>query len=343
MKLTYRTRRRLHVLAVATGYILLAALLVWICWVVWLERFVVYSADGARLDFDYQSPEGAAVVASPPEEETVALHYNEGDNVLNTSSDLTQITGYYVTTSMLIESVDAVRTAIGDLPAGSAVMLDLKSGFGNFYYSSTLADASVTDAADVDAIDSLIQDLTASDMYVIARVPAFRDRNYGLEHTNYGLPTSAGYLWAGDDNCYWLNPASNGTLSWLISVVNELRGLGFDEVVLTDFCFPPTENIVFSSSYTKEEVLAQAADTLVTSCTSSRFAVSFETDDTDFTLPEGARSRLYIPDVSASSVESVAQSTTVENKSVGVVFITQTNDTRYDAYSAMRPLPLPQT
>ena len=342
MKLTYRTRRRLHKLAVFCGYFLLIGLTVWIAWVVWLERFVVYNADGARIDFDYVRPEGAAVVANPPEEETVSLHYNEGDAMLNTSSDLTRISGYYVTTSMLIESVENVKLAIRDLPAGSAVMLDLKSGFGNFYYSSNLTDAAITDAADVDAIDELIRELTSGDIYVVARIPAFRDRNYGLEHTNYGLPTSGGYLWAGDDNCYWLNPASNGTLTWVISVVNELRDLGFDEVVFTDFAFPPTDNIVFSSSYTREEVLAQAADTIITSCATSRFAVSFETDNRAFILPEGARSRIYLNNVSATGVDAAAEETLLPNKEVGVVFITQTNDTRYDAYSTMRPLNVPE-
>ena len=340
MKLTYRTRRRLRRAGIFTGYLLLAALLILICWIVWLERFVVYDDEGAHLMFDYQSPEGTAQAATPPERETVAIYFNEGDAYVNTSTELTQIHGYYATTSMLLDSVETVKTAISELPEGSAVMLDLKSVFGNFYYSSTLTEAPITDKADVTQVDSMIKTLDDSGVYLIARVPAFRDRYYGLNNTKYGLPTSRGYLWEDEENCYWLNPASNGTLTWLIAIANELRDLGFDEVVFTDFRFPDTDAIIFNSSMTRQEALEAAAQTLVTTCSTSRFAVSFEVSSPEFHLPEG-RSRLYLTGVDAADAAQTAASVAVADSAVNLVFSTETNDTRFDAYSTMRPMPVP--
>lgn len=338
MTLTYRTRRRLHKLGVFLGYTFLTAAIVFICWVVWLERFVVYTDEGAKFVFDYESPAGTAQVAEPPEMPTVSIYYNEGDDFMNTSTELAQLRGYYATTSRLIESVAGVKTAISQLPEGSAVMLDLKSIYGNFYYSTDLPDAPTTDQVDLSEVDELIKTLTSTDLYVIARIPAFRDRAYGLENTNYGLAVPAGYLWSGDDNCYWLNPVSNGALSWLAAQANELRDLGFDEVVFTDFRFPDTDKIIFNSSLTRQEALEAAAATLVESCSTARFAVSFETSNPDFKLPEG-RTRMYLTDVEASQAAAYSDRANVPDKAANLVFSTTTNDTRFDPYSVMRPMP----
>lgn len=340
MKMTYRARRRLQRFGTVVLWLLLTALVVGACWFIWLERFVVYDAEGAHLRFDYVSPAGEAQIAQPPQRETVAIHYNEGDEYVDNTAELSQIRGYYATTSMLGDGVDAVKSAIAALPEGSAVMLDLKSGFGNFYYSTTLPDAPVTDQIDVSEVDALIKALTETERYVIVRVPAFRDRAFGLHNTNYGLPVAGGYLWEDADHCYWLNPAKNGTVNWLISIANELRGLGVDEVVFTEFRFPETDAIVFDSSVNRQEVLESVAQTLVSTCSTTRFAVSFETNNPAFVLPEG-RSRLYLTGVDAAQVDAVAESTTVADKTVNLVCLTETNDTRFDAYSTMRPMSLP--
>lgn len=337
MKMTYRGRRRLRKLGVFLGITLAVALVALVCWFLWLGRFVVYSADGAKIRLGETPTFEHGVVALPPENPTVAVHYNEGEDKVNTSSELTQISGAYATTQMLVDGVDEVDTAIQALPSGSAVMLDLKSIYGNFYYSTNIPGATQTDALELEPVDSLIQRLDKSDRYLIARVPAFRDRSFGLENTNCGLPVSGGYLWADDENCYWLNPTSSGTLSYLISIAEELRDLGFDEVVFTEFRFPSTDQIIFDSSLSRSEALAQAAKVLVSTCATEQFAVSFETDDEEFALPEG-RTRLYLTDVSAAKVQSVLDQSTVPVKESQLVFITETNDTRFDVGSVIRPL-----
>ena len=339
MTITYRTRRRLRKLGVALGYITLTAAILFVCWVVWLERFVVYDSNGAKFVFDYVSPQGSTQVAEPPETTPVSIHYNEGDDYMNNSSELTQLRGYYADAARLVESVEGVRKAISQRPAGCAVMLDMKSIYGNFYYSTGLPDAGTTDQVDVTEVDKLIQALTSTDLYVIARIPAFRDRAYGLENTNYGLPVSSGaYLWSDDKNCYWLNPTSNGTLSWLVAQANELRELGFDEVVFTEFCFPDTTNIIFNSSMSRQEALEAAAATIVESCATARFAVSFETTNPEFKLPEG-RCRMYLINVEASQAADYSQRANVTDNAINLVFLTTTNDTRFDPYGVMRPMP----
>ena len=51
MELTYHTRRRLK-RGILTGLgIALAITLVWTCWVVWVKRYVVFTREGAVIDF----------------------------------------------------------------------------------------------------------------------------------------------------------------------------------------------------------------------------------------------------------------------------------------------------
>ena len=64
--LTYRTRKRLKTAGLIVGGAAALGTLVWLCWVLWLGRFVVYSREEVKLDFDWVTP-GEFVAAVPPE------------------------------------------------------------------------------------------------------------------------------------------------------------------------------------------------------------------------------------------------------------------------------------
>ena len=336
MTLTYRTKRKLQRAGLVALVLLLVGILVWFCWVIWLERYVVYTADGASIDFEISDDVGQGQLAAPPSaDETVSIYYNEGANAINASTDLAQLSGYYIDAEILQTDLAGARDIVATLPSGSAVMIDVKSPKGSFYYTSSLSDAIQNSTVSSTAVDSLITDVTSRNLYAIAVVPAFRDYNYGLNHVSCGLAVPKGYLWADDDYCYWLDPTDAGTISWLKSIIEELRDLGFDEVVFTNFCFPNTDSIVFNGD--RIEAINKAASNLVTACATNNLAVSFMTSDASFVLPEG-RSRLYLENVGAKGVDSVAATTAVTDPAVNLVFMATTNDTRFDAYSVIRPI-----
>lgn len=336
--LTYQTRKRLKTAGTLFGVVTAVCVVVWVCWVLWLGRFVVYSRDEVRLDFDWVTP-GEFVAAEAPEERTVNIVYDDGTEVVvEKSRELEQLSGSYVTIEMLTDDVAEVERLIREQPKGSAIMLELKSGSGNFYYDTAMPNANISRSVDEEAVGALIQYLAKADYYTIACVPAFRDRAYGLENTSYGIHhSSGGYLWAGDDKCYWLDPVKNGTRSYLVSIASELRDLGFDEVLFTDFCFPPTEDILYEGD--KLAALNETAQHLVYNLATEDFCVSFLCNETGFILPEG-RARLYRDDVDASMVQSVASSLTVPSTQINLVYLTEAKDTRFDAFSVLRPLPL---
>ena len=95
------------------------------------------------------------------------------------------------------------------------------------------------------------------------------------------------------------------------------------------------ENIVFDGD--KTNAIQKVAQTLVTACATDSFAVSFMTSESSFPRPDG-RSRLFMQDVGPKNVDAVAAMVDMENPQAGLVFMCNTNDTRYDAYSVMRPV-----
>ena len=131
--------------------------------------------------------------------------------------------------------METASQALGSLGAGDGGDADVKSKFGNFYYTTGLSGASQSDTIEAAAMDALLADLIRQDCYLIARLPA--SPGLGLCRSQSGLRSGAGpgALWTDEEQCYWLDPASQTVMANLIQICRELRELGFDEVVFTDF------------------------------------------------------------------------------------------------------------
>ena len=338
MSIPYRTQQNLKRLAIVLLLLAVVGAIVWGLWFLWLQRYVVYTRDkGAVINFEMSEtlPVGEEAV-EPEDAMQVEIHYNEGEDKVNVSAELAQLKGYYVTGSAVSSDPEGVWQQIQSLPAGTPVMLDMKTIYGTFYYTTSTG-RPLSDSADIAGVDALIANLRSSGYYTIARVPALRDKEFGRENTRSGLPTSGGYLWMDEEGCYWLNPANEDTITYLIDVASELRDMGFNEVVFDDYYFPTSKKIVFKGD--KPQTLADTAQTLVTNCATDYFAVSFVSDGT-WTAPEG-RSRVYRTDVADPvQLTEVTQNLTLQDPAIRLVFVTSNMDTRFESYSVLRPINL---
>ena len=338
MSIPYRTQQNIKHFLIALLVIAVVGAAVWAMWLLWLQRFVVYTReDGAVLNMELSETIPPGQTAVPPAEEAgIEIFYNEGEEKVSFGTELAQLNGYYVLGSAVTSDPDGVWEQIQALPEGTPVMLDLKSVYGMFYYS-TGTGRPVSGDADVRGVDNLIRNLRDSNYYTIARIPALRDRDYGLNNTNEGLPVAAGYLWMDEDGCYWLNPAREAIINYLIDIATELKALGFNEVVFEDFYFPDTQNIVFSGD--KTATLESTAQTIVNACATDTFAVSFVSDGS-WKEPKG-RSRVYREDISdAIKLMEFNSSLAVEDPQARVVLITNNLDTRFEEYGVLRPIEL---
>jgi len=333
--LSYRTRRGLRRLCTVLLVLALLAAVGLLCWLLWLNRFVIYTKDGVKLDFNLSGDfQNGQLAGTPSTENTIYINYDQTEPTEPPSTELQQMSGYYIPAADLRGDINALKEQISQLPKGTPVMLDVKNIKGEFYYSSNVGNPSA--AVSQAAVDDLIAFLREGNYYVIARMPALRDYLFGLNNVPCGLfKVNIVALWMDPDRCYWLNPTADGTVQNLVRIVTELRTLGFDEVVFYDFRFPDTDQIRFDGD--KAAALAQCAQTLVSACSSETFTVSFTSTDPAFPLPDG-RCRLYMENIAAEEVSLMAEQFLLADPEIRMVFLAGTNDNRYDDYGVLRPL-----
>lgn len=335
MAIPYRTRRSLGRFGVVLLVLLLLILLMMLCWMLYMGRYVVYTENGIRFDFDRSSLDITGQPAEPPaEREPIPIYMNEGENAVDVNQELTQLSGYYISTADLEGDLEKLEEQILQLPPEMAIMVEVKSIRGEFNYATAVGEY-YNSKVDQNAVEEFLEKLNRSGRYVIASVPAFQDRQYGLNNVNEGLfSTKGAFLYMDDEGCYWLNPSSDKVISYLAQIGTELRLMGFDEVVFDQFLFPESDSYRFSG--TKSQALANAAATLADTCGTKSFAVSFVSTQ-DLQLPEG-RCRLYLKNVDASRVDNVMDAVTVPDLTIRLVFLTEYHDTRYDECGALRPI-----
>lgn len=337
MSIPYRHQRVLNRIGTVLLVLVLIFIVVWLCWVVWLQRYVVYTSDGAKLDFDQSAYDVVGKEAVEPKAaQNISIYYNEGADAINTSKEMTAISGYYITSDMFQQDFDNVMLQVERLPAGTAVMIDMKGPYGSFYYASNLSDAIQSASTNIPQVAELVQKLQDKGFYTIAKISAFRDYNFGLNNVSSGLyMLNRAGLWLDTGGYYWLDPTNATTTNWVTSIVLELREMGFDEVLLDNFCFPVSDKYIFSGD--KPAALANAAQTLMSTCAADDFVLSFCVQDPTFTLPEG-RCRMYLSGIDAGSIGQKASQVTFEDSDIRLVFLAETGDTRYDNYSVLRSL-----
>ena len=342
MSISYRTRQRFKRFFSTVAVLLAIAVFIWLCWLLWLDRYIVYDRDyGAKLDFNLPTLSSDGEHLSGTVKPTVSVIIRDPQSPDAPSVDVTKtsISGYYIDFSAITADTEAVKTQIDALPAGTAVLLDVKHPLGYFYYTSAFGHTydSVIDPV---SFDTFIDYLNAKDLHVIARLPAFRDRQFGLSHVAHGISYEGGggALWLDSGNCFWLKPNSDVVQQNLIGITKELRNLGFDEVVFTDFCLPDSDKIIFNSD--PVEAITNAAQFLVDTCSTETFWVSF-TGSSAFPLPNG-NARLYLENVPAADVQFVVEQITTDDPSKHILFYATGHDTRFDDYCVLRPLNMAQ-
>lgn len=342
MSIPYRARRALRHFIIGALVLALFASLILVCWLLWLNRYVIYGRDGAKLDFSLSIRYDEGEEPLPPEpNETVPIYNKTEDEEEGTvSTELTNFSGYYVTLAQLTENYDNISKKLQSLPAGTAVMLELKDVRGCAYYSSDICREG--DDLNTETVDGLLKTLMEQDLYIIVRIPAFQEYYFIMENERervpYGLPKAggSGSLWLDSDGpCYWLDPASDGTLTYLIQLLTELRSKGVDEVVFSDFRFPYTDKISYSGD--PMTALTECAAKLVKTCATERFCISFTRPNADLQLPAG-RTRLYLTGVSGIDIADIVAQSGLDDPNIQLVFLTESGDERFDQYCVLRPL-----
>lgn len=335
---SYRNKRKLRQFLIVFAVIL--AILAAFCAIrfIYLQRFLVYENGTVKLDYEQDlikeqqaSPHWDRSDIEIITEEAVQIEIDFSEEPLH------RLSGLYITTQMLLD-MEAVSAALAELEEEpDAVMLDLKSIYGNFYYSSGLHGAQ-TSSADIGAIDAMIDTFAArSDLYLIARIASLSDTNFALANQSCGLPLRSGALWMDNEGCYWLDPMKQPVQEYLVSIAQELAAMGFDEVVFDDFRIPDSQNIIYSSELTREDAAAEAASALKELLSADGIRVSFNSSNAGVAE---ASDRVFLVTDNGSAVAELVESLqdSVDDPAAQIVFLTASRDTRFEGYGILRPL-----
>ena len=336
---SYQNKRRLGIFLIVLGIIFAAISFFCICRFIYLQRYLVYTDGEVSLDFEQDLQETLQQDTTQWDAEELQLITEEPVAQVSAAADapLEKLTGSYITTQMLLD-VDSVIAALSqsdDLP--DTLMLDLKSIYGNFYYSSDTPGA-VTSSADIQMIDRLISELSARDgLYLIARISSLSDTNFALANQSCGLPLRSGALWMSDEGCYWLDPMKETVQEYLVDIAEELAYMGFDEIVFDDFRIPDSKNIIYKSELSRSESAAEAAKLIREGLRDTPIRVCFNSSDP---LVAAHSDRVYLVTQDGASVADLVKSVKddVTDPAAEIVFLTPSRDTRFEGYSILRPL-----
>jgi len=339
--LSYRNKKRAKIVLLVLAAAIAVFILFVACRFVYLQRFLVYSDQKVTLNYE-QDLQPEYVQEPQLDAEQFPLQIVQQEDVQQVgaaaSSPMKPLTGYYVTTNMLLDlpTVEKALDALEEPP--QALLFEMKSIYGNYYYASDIPGA-ITADADTGAIMNLIASFDADNStYLIARIPSFTDNNFALANQPSGLPLRSGALWMNEENCYWLDPLDETVQDLLISMATELADMGFDEIVFENFYMPDSENIVYDSGeLTWEEVVSEAAKSLRAALSTLDIRISFGSDSP---LVAESTDRVYLTTDNGSQVAALVESVsgTLENPNAQIVFQTASRDTRFDGYGILRPL-----
>ena len=138
MIFSYRTRQFTKRISTVLLYVLLIAVVLVFCLLLWLQRYLVYTPEGVRLDFSVslEKKPGNLPQAPTPNRVTIAFGKENEETPDDPRPDdptpelppeisETRWAGYYIDPEALKADVSAVRAQLEALPAGTPVSMNL--------------------------------------------------------------------------------------------------------------------------------------------------------------------------------------------------------------------------
>ncbi|MBR1780732.1 MAG: hypothetical protein IJ751_04935 [Oscillospiraceae bacterium] len=224
-----------------------------------LQQYMVYTAEGGTmvLPSDVSS---SAPTASEPAPLLAGLDVAEETAAPAISAvDASRLRAVPISIDALIAGDAADLLSRSE---GNALVVEMKDVSGTLYWNTALRypgaeddepeeyeepipDISVSGRAD--AVEAALRACREADIYLIAEIHVFRDDalSSGTRRVNNlrvheidedGDPRN--YPYRDGDGHYWLNPVIPNLQEYYSNLAKELAALGFDELLLTDFCYP---------------------------------------------------------------------------------------------------------
>lgn len=142
-----------------------------------------------------------------------------------------------------------------------------------------------------------LKELLAGDRYVVGELVCFRDSGYSRARQETALLRQDGRLWYDAGGQAWLDPTNPEVLQYITALVKECADLGFDEILLDQFCYPADAGDVANTAGDAAQVLADFARSLRAALPETVRLSVVVRDGDGLTVTELAElfDRLYVP------------------------------------------------
>lgn len=227
---------------------LLAVLVVAVAVYVWLQNNLIYDDNGVYVPLPWKQQ-----ASEPPESPSPEVSATPSPSDAVPTESILVIdtpTPAPVPRDEALELLQAVEVtpetllaggAVGQVEraSGNAVLVTMKNDDGTLNYVSDVELAVSMEASGSDpALNQAIQELTGGDYYTIARVSCFRDDIFGSVES-FALLSNSGYRWRDFNGMRWSCVGKSGTRDYIAALCAELAQMGFDEILLTNYGYPP--------------------------------------------------------------------------------------------------------
>lgn len=133
----------------------------------------------------------------------------------------------------------------------NALVIDMKGDRGDTPYPSAsrlavgAAPAGGSDASRGRRFASLIQQLRARGLYLIARIVVFKDDRLAAAHPGWAVRDRNGEIWRDREDQRWIDPTIEAAWVSSLDVAEEAARLGFDEIQFDYLRFPDASGLQF--------------------------------------------------------------------------------------------------
>ena len=149
---------------------------------------------------------------------------------------------------------EAALTLIKDTEL-NALVIDLKGDMGKVAFKSSTPLALEVGAQNIITIkdlNSMVDDLHAKDIYLIARIVVFKDNPLASAKPELAVKTAGGAIWKDREGLAWSNPFSKTVRDYNIDLAVEAARAGFDEIQFDYVRFPDAPGLAYQMPDTEE-------------------------------------------------------------------------------------------
>ncbi|HCL04222.1 MAG TPA: sugar fermentation stimulation protein [Lachnoclostridium phytofermentans] len=169
-------------------------------------------------------PTGEKLLEPEEDKEVWMANFKDGRNAVKAK-------GIYITASKANKNIDDLLKLVDDTEL-NAMVIDIKDDDGRITYQMNYQPAIDINATRgyISDINGLIRKLKEQDVYLIARVVAFKDPVLADKRPELALKLKDGSTFRDKDKLAWVNPYKKEVWDYLVGIASQCAALGFDEV-----------------------------------------------------------------------------------------------------------------